>query len=179
MKKTQKMSLFRYDNHLDNLLQNNDVEKGEYELKNFNEDEVVSILGQLKIEPKEAFGNLLYKKTKGSPSFIKQLFEELISSQQIRANSAKQIWEIDLDSVENINLSENVFQFLSNRLNHLSSEELELLKHASVIGHQFKLSELRPLMTYTEGHCDQMINKLRSKGFLNPVAYENANLSEA
>ncbi|NNE26260.1 MAG: hypothetical protein HKN09_05415, partial [Saprospiraceae bacterium] len=165
-------------NHLDNLLQNKDVSKGEYELKNFNEDEVISILGQLKIEPRDAFGALIHKKTKGSPSFIKQLFEELISSQQIKANSAKQIWEVDLDSVENVNLSENVFQFLSNRLNHLSKEEIDLLKHASVIGHQFKLNELKKLIDLSDNECDEIINNLRTKGFLNPVAYQQANLSE-
>lgn len=147
-------------------------------LDNYDHPRINHILESLKIEPLKAFGKMVFEKTRGNLSFIKQLFEELIAQDYIKANSGKKIWEVDIHAVQNIDLSDNVRDFLKNRVTQLSSEELHVLKGAVTMGQHIDVRQLHHILSFDKEEVDTYINNLRHKGFLLPVEYENARLSK-
>jgi histidine kinase len=147
------------------------------QLNNYQPERVHEILEYLKIEPGKPFGDILYQKSKGNLSIIKQFFEELISQDQIKANVESKIWQVDLQAAQNINVSDNLHEFLKNRIEQLNKEELFVLKAATAIGQTIEVKTLHNLLSFDKERTDSIINDLRNKGFLTPLEYSNARLS--
>lgn len=147
-------------------------------LNTLDREEIDSILQSLKIEPRVEFGKILFEKTRGNISFLKQFFEELITQEYIKAIISKKIWEVDVHAVQSIDLSNNVKEFLKNRLNQLKEKELEVLKGAMTMGQNIEVRHLHYILSFEEELIDDYIESLRQKGFLVPLEYQNARLSK-
>ncbi len=154
------------------------VSMHEIRLDNYSHEQINGILESLKLEPREEFGKILFEKTRGNLSFIRQLFEELMTHDYIRANSGRKIWEVDVHAVHSIDLSDNVRDFLKTRVAQLNQGELEVLKGAMAMGQVIEVGHLHQIVTLDKREADQHLNSLRQKGFLIPVEYENARLSK-
>ncbi len=154
------------------------VSVNEITLQNYNDEQINRILESLRLEPREAFAKILFEKTRGNLSFIKQLFEELMTQDYIRANSAKKIWEVDIHAVQSIDLSDNVRDFLKTRVSQLSHGELKVLKGAMAMGQVIEVRQLHQIVSIERKEAELHLNSLRQKGFLIPVEYENARISK-
>jgi len=94
--------------------------------------------------------NLMYRKTGGNPFFVKHLLESLfaLGCFILAPDQTKWIWE--LSRISEVDISDNVIDLLSQRLDELPSSVYEPLKIASCVGFQFDLEQISLL-------CDQSV----------------------
>jgi predicted ATPase/signal transduction histidine kinase len=96
---------------------------------------------------------IIYKKTKGNPFFIIQFLKALYEEGLIAFNlptsldqeEQKKIvggWQCDLAQVKLLSLTEDVVEFVANRLKKLNFNTQQVLKKAACIGNQFDLETL-------------------------------------
>ena len=96
---------------------------------------------------------LIYEKTKGNPFFVIQFIKALYEEELITFNpptflnhgEQKKIergWECDLAQVKLLSLTEDVVEFVANRLKKLSLTTQQVLQKAACIGNQFDLETL-------------------------------------
>lgn len=86
--------------------------------------------------------NLVFKKTRGNPYFMNQLLYSLYNQGLFHTPDSQGQWTWDLSSIEDVDISDNVIDHISRRIDKLSPSALELLKLASCIGNQFDLKHL-------------------------------------
>lgn len=150
----------------------------ERQIQNFSKNDLGELLKKLKIEPLEELSNFLYQKTNGNTAFIKQLLEEINSKNLIHLASNQQAWQVHIPSIKDIDLSDNINEFLSNKIQNLPAEELSLLKVAAMIGEQFKVSQLQSITQWESQKILTTIDHLRASDFVVPVTYKEAKLYE-
>ncbi|MGB3534054.1 MAG: AAA family ATPase [Microcoleaceae cyanobacterium] len=96
---------------------------------------------------------LIYEKTKGNPFFVIQFLKNLYEEGLITFNSSavqtdpdqKKIergWQCDLAQVKLLSLTEDVVEFVANRLKKLNLTTQQVLQKAACIGNQFDLETL-------------------------------------
>ncbi|NLE00855.1 MAG: AAA family ATPase, partial [Fibrobacter sp.] len=81
--------------------------------------------------------NYIYQKTKGNPLFTCQLLKTLYENRLFRFNEERLKWEWQIDDIQNVQISDNVVDFLIQNLKSLPSDTLKVLKLASCIGNLF------------------------------------------
>jgi len=86
--------------------------------------------------------NLLYQKTRGNPYFLNQLIYSLYHHNLFNPPDSQGKWTWDLSRIEEVDISDNVIDLISRRIERLSPSALELLKLASCIGNPFDLEHL-------------------------------------
>jgi predicted ATPase/signal transduction histidine kinase len=90
----------------------------------------------------DAMRKLLHDKTLGNPFFVKQLLISLDGTDQIRFNVESQRWEWEIESLQDIDISENVVEYLVSTINSLGPQTQDLLKMAAAFGSRFDPSRL-------------------------------------
>lgn len=85
----------------------------------------------------DAMSKLLFDKTLGNPFFVKQLLYSLNKTEQIRFNVESQRWEWEIESLQDIDISENVVEYLVSTINSLGPQTQDLLKMAAAFGVRF------------------------------------------
>ncbi|MEM6698716.1 MAG: AAA family ATPase, partial [Bacteroidota bacterium] len=159
-------------------LANTQVLVQQIQLSNFSSSNLKQRLKTLKIEPLEELHDFLYKKTNGNAGFVKQLLEEINSKNLIHLASNQQAWQVHMPSIKDIDLSGNINEFLSKKIQRLSAEELSLLKVAAMIGQQFQVSQLQSITQWNSKKVLTIIDRLREGDFIVPVSYKQAKLYE-
>lgn len=103
----------------------------------------------LKTKPAETslLTNFIYQKTKGNPFFTCQLLRSLYENQLFRFSEEHSTWEWDIDEIKNVQISDNVVDFLIQNLKSLPSETLTVLKLASCIGNHFDTTIIYKICT--------------------------------
>jgi class 3 adenylate cyclase len=89
---------------------------------------------------------LMYERTEGNPFFIEEVIRHLVEAGQLSRRQGR--WVIDVETVEEVGIPEGVRETVGRRLARLSSDCLELLSDAAVIGRQFSMDQLE-LLTET------------------------------
>lgn len=84
----------------------------------------------------------IYQKTKGNPFFTNQLLKSIYDIGAFKFNMENLSWEWDLEKIEQLQISDNVIEFLIQNLSDLSDEALSIIKSASCIGNYFDLRTL-------------------------------------
>ena len=85
---------------------------------------------------------LLYQKTKGNPFFATQFLKGLHEDGWITFDGAVGYWQCDMTGVRQLALTDNVVEFMANRLYKLPEKTQQILKLAACIGNQFDLATL-------------------------------------
>jgi predicted ATPase/signal transduction histidine kinase len=85
---------------------------------------------------------LVYQKTQGNPFFTTQFLKGLYEDELIVFNRDLGYWECDLVRVRDAALTDDVVEFMAQRLQKLPEATQEVLKLAACIGNQFALDTL-------------------------------------
>ncbi len=85
---------------------------------------------------------LVYQKTKGNPFFTTQFLLGLYEDELIKFNFEVGYWECDITEVKQRALTDDVVEFMAQRLQKLPGETQEVLKLAACIGNIFDLETL-------------------------------------
>ncbi|WP_176835423.1 MULTISPECIES: AAA family ATPase [unclassified Paenibacillus] len=80
---------------------------------------------------------LMMQKTRGNPFFTKQLFRSIFEQQLLWFDYATCLWTWDEDKIQELHMTENVVDFMINKIVRLPEMIQHLLMHAACIGHQF------------------------------------------
>ncbi len=105
-------------------------------------NELVSDTLKRNLEETETLTDYIYKKTKGNPFFTIQLLKSIYDMGAFNFSVENLRWEWDLEKIEQLQVSDNVIEFLIQNLSSLSEEALSIIKLASCIGNYFDLRTL-------------------------------------
>ncbi|MGB3536442.1 MAG: AAA family ATPase [Microcoleaceae cyanobacterium] len=93
-------------------------------------------------ETAQPLSELIYQKTKGNPFFTTQFSTGLYDDKLITFNHKLGYWECNLVKVIDAALTDDVVEFMAQRLQKLSEVTQNILKLAGAIGNQFDLETL-------------------------------------
>ncbi|MBE8991737.1 ATP-binding sensor histidine kinase [Nostoc sp. LEGE 12450] len=91
------------------------------------------------LEVAQPLMQLVYQKTKGNPFFTTQFLKSLHKDNYIQFNSQIGHWQCDIAQVKQLALTDDVVEFMTQRLQKLTPATQEVLKLAACIGNQFDL----------------------------------------
>lgn len=98
------------------------------------------------INSAKSLSDIVYKKTKGNPFFINELLKGLHKENLFNFNQKTGTWIWELDKIKNTKISDNVVEFVIDRLRKLPAESVLALKLASCIGNSFDLKTISIIM---------------------------------
>ena len=98
-----------------------------------------------------SLASLMYRKTGGTPFFIHHLMDSLFERGYFELSLGQGKWVWDINRINEVDISDNMIDLLSQRIDDLPPDALDLLKIASCIGNHFDLEHLsmickRPIM---------------------------------
>ncbi len=111
---------------------------------------------------------LVYQKTKGNPFFTTQFLLGLYEDELIKFNSDVGYWECDIAEVRQRALTDDVVEFMAQRLQKLPLDTQEVLKLAACMGNQFDLQTLAIVSEKSEGDTATALWKALQEGFILP-----------
>ena len=101
----------------------------------------------------DSLAELSQKKTGGNPFFLIQFLYSLYNDQLIWFNREEWKWQLDLNSIQNAKITENVIDLITTRMSKFPKDTIEILKLAACIGNQFDLDTLYII-------CDLSLNDI-------------------
>ncbi len=99
-----------------------------------------------------ALTKLIFEKTNGNPFFVNELFKTIYDEGALTFNPTKSSWLFDMDQIHKLNITNNVIDLLSEKIEKMSLNSIKLLKIASCIGNTFDLKLLS--MVYGKSYID-------------------------
>lgn len=117
-----------------------------------------------------ALAKLIHEKTNGNPFFIIEFLDMLYNEKQIVLNSELG-WEWDIERISQLQVTDNVVDFLSQKIAKLSGEIREILRISSAIGSRFDLETLAYVMDRSVDEVLHHLSGAIDEGF---VSYSSA-----
>ncbi len=119
-------------------------------LDNFNEETIQAfITDSIELNEPNVFCELLFRKTRGNPQYVKKFIEGLHQNKLLEFNSQKQKWIYDYDKIKNTEWAENVTSYMANVIYTLDPDLTQLINIASCIGNNLRKSDLSILCNLT------------------------------
>lgn len=126
-------------------LEQNDVNLERVTLQNLTETDVNALNADtLHCDRKDSapLAQLIYSKTAGNAFFTHQLMHTLDEEKMLNFNLNSGQWQWDIHTLKAMDITENVVDLMSVKLQKLSSDTLEMIKLAACIGNRFDLATL-------------------------------------
>ena len=134
------------------------------------------------VEDARAVAKVLCEKTKGNPFFINEAFRSLYEKDLIYYKDNR--WNFDLQKIQEIKISQNVIDFMINRVRELPEKKREILKLAACVGNWFRIDVFADIQPESDFHStrDELI-QLANEGFFRlgdgDVYFEHDKIREA
>jgi predicted ATPase/serine phosphatase RsbU (regulator of sigma subunit) len=93
----------------------------------------------------DPLSNLILSKTKGNPFFIIEFLKTLYSNNLIKFDNE---WKYDIDKIKNIEATDNVIDYIVDRIKKLPEDTLVILKIASCIGSKSQIGLLSVISNF-------------------------------
>jgi len=155
-------------------LSNLDVKTDELELRSLSQYDIEMLIKDItNMECAHEVARVIFERTKGNPFFVKEYLKQLYKDHSIWFDVEALEWKCDLDKIEALPISDNVFEILSNNISSLESNVRNLLCIASCMGHVFPRGLLKKVFNNDEAF-DTSLNTALSSGWIAVDAtYEN------
>ncbi len=111
----------------------------------------------------------LWLKTKGNPFFSIQLFKAFYQDQYLTYNPEDQCWQCDLNRIRTAQLSDDVMNFMIDRLMRLVSPTRSILSLAACLGNEFDLTTLAIISEQSELTIAAKLWRALQEGLIIPV----------
>ena len=121
-------------------------------------------------EKTKPLSNLIYKRTVGNPFYIDEILKTVYREGLINFNHVTAQWEWDLDQISNLNISESVVQFMTERLKELPPSCIKILELAACIGNQFTLHILKKIAGKTASEISVLLWPAIEKELIIPLS---------
>ncbi len=113
--------------------------------------------------------DLIHHKTRGNPFFVGELLQYLVDNTLLQFDSAKGIWEWDLESIKTLEVADNVADFILSKIDRLSPDTRKILSLAAGIGNRFSLKKLAMISQQTPAKVNQILWAVIQEGLLLPL----------
>ena len=90
----------------------------------------------------QRLAELVWQKTQGNPFFIKEFLKSLYTEQLLNFDPNAGAWYWDLEQIITRNITDNVVEFMADKIQTLSESAQKVLRLAACIGNQFDLPTL-------------------------------------
>jgi PAS domain S-box-containing protein len=90
----------------------------------------------------QRLAELVWQKTQGNPFFVKEFFKSLYTEQLLNFDLNAGAWSWDLEPIITRNITDNVVEFMADKIQTLSESAQKVLRLAACIGNQFDLETL-------------------------------------
>ncbi len=118
------------------------------------------------------FTRIVSEKTYRNPFFIISFLKMIYDNNLVWYNYKKNKWICDLEKIKEMDITDNVAEFMSVKVKHLSSDSQSILKLASVIGLEFNLKTLSYLYNNDPTTTAEKLNEPIKEGLILPVGDE-------
>jgi histidine kinase len=106
---------------------------------------------------------LIFEKTQGNPFFVRQFIQYLFEHKLMLFSGDTGMWEWDFSAIEHAQVTDNVVDFLSQKIRTLGVDTQSVLKTAACIGSVFNIEMLFNVSGLTFQHTSrQLLQALRS-----------------
>lgn len=112
---------------------------------------------------------LLQEKTAGNPFFTEEFLKALYQQGLLTFQSDERRWHWDMDAIRAQRMTDNVVALMTERLNLLVPETLELVTLAACIGNRFSLQVLAVVSELTLLQTEQRLRAAMTSGFVAPI----------
>ncbi|MBD2576413.1 SpoIIE family protein phosphatase [Oscillatoria sp. FACHB-1406] len=109
---------------------------------------------------------LCQQKTNGNPFFLNQILKSFYQQGIFEYNSDRGSWNWNIRQIEQVNISENVVEFVSQKLEKFSECHKQLLGLASCIGSQFDGEMLAELQNNSHLDIEYVLYKSLQEGLI-------------
>ena|GEM_PF-3060911 len=108
-------------------------------------------------------GSLLYKKSQGNPFFALQLLKKLYEESLLSFDLKELAWKADLEKIAQLQVTDNVVDFLVDELKRVDPQILNLLKIGSAIESRFPLNLIAPITGFSEDAVRELLKEALRK----------------
>jgi diguanylate cyclase (GGDEF)-like protein len=108
-------------------------------------------------------------KTHGNPFFLGNFLKLLYSKNYIEFNNKTGKWDWKIDLIKKSNLTDNVVDFISDKIKTLSERTQEILKYSSCIGNQFDINTLLIISGFSKKDVLDALWVLLKNNFIIPL----------
>lgn len=147
----------------------------ELELAPLNQDSVLDLIADtLYVEKNTAklLSQFVYQKTEGNPFYINVLLNTFYRENLIYFDYSKGEWLWDLDKIQAQKVSENIVEYLLDRLRQLPESTQQVVQLAACIGSTFDLTMLSVINVHSSVMTAQALESAIAKGIIIPVSKE-------
>ncbi|MBR8834901.1 MAG: AAA family ATPase [Stigonema ocellatum SAG 48.90 = DSM 106950] len=113
---------------------------------------------------------LVYQKTQGNPFFVTQFLKSLYEDSWIIFDREVQCWQCDMAQVRQLALTDDVVEFMAQRLHKLPDATQKVLKLAACIGNQFDLGTLAVVCERSKIEVATDLWKALQEGLVLPIS---------
>ncbi|MEG4986989.1 AAA family ATPase [Microcoleus sp. BR0-C5] len=119
--------------------------------------------------PTQRLAELVWQKTQGNPFFIKEFIKSLYTEQLLNFDPNAGAWYWDLEQIITRNITDNVVEFMADKIQTLSESAQKVLRLAACIGNQFDLETLSIINeTSQKQTADELWNAIQA-GLILPL----------
>jgi diguanylate cyclase (GGDEF)-like protein len=114
------------------------------------------------LDASDEIARIIYERTKGNPFFVKQYLKQLQLDNAIWFDMDSLTWQYDLNKIDSLQVSDNVFDMLSDCIDLLPANVRDLLCIASCMGNEFTYDLLQKVYNDDETFEASMASALSS-----------------
>ena len=113
----------------------------------------------------QPLANLIHDKTKGNPFFVTQFIKTLYAERHI-VLSPREGWAWDIQKIRSLEVTDNVVEFLANKLGGLEPEIRRIIKICACIGSRFDADTLTEIAAEPMDRVLTLLDLLILEGFI-------------
>ena len=119
--------------------------------------------------PTQRLAELVWKKPQGNPFFIKEFLKLLDTEQLLKFDNNTGAWFWDLEQIRTQNITDNVVELMTKKIQRLSESAQKVLQLAACIGNKFDLTTLSTINeTSRKETANELWNAIQA-GFILPL----------
>jgi len=148
----------------------------EIKLQPLHFDELQSLLAdslRLPIDQVEPLARCVFDKTQGNPFFASQFLSALYRDGLLVFSMDRQRWEWNQTEITQRNVTDNVVEFMYERLKLLSASTQRLITLAACIGHEFALGVLSRIAEQSAERIISCLHEALREGIIQPLSSEH------
>lgn len=141
-------------------------------LESLNEEEVAQLIADALhsgVERVQPLARLVLEKTGGNPFFTDEFLRMLHTERHLTFHPEKGSWDWDLDRIRSANMTDNVVELMSARIQKVSEPCRRLIQLASCIGQVFDLATLAAVADLSGRETALLLREAISPGLVVPI----------
>jgi len=138
-------------------------------LEPLKEDAIVQMLSDLlKASPEksQSLAELLLQKTAGNPFFLKEFIKTLADQKLLHRSGGKEAWEWSMDAIQQQQITDNVVDLVSQRIQRFEPANQQALKIAACIGDVVPVEILTSMMAQEKANVEQVYASWVDEGLM-------------